>query len=198
MSIDLFLALVTFAIVTTVTPGPNNLMLMASGVNFGFRRSIPHILGIGLGFPLMIGLIGMGLGRLLEAWPVVYSALKVAGIAYLLWFAWRLANAGPLEGGNSSGSPLSFLQGAAFQWVNPKAWLMGVAAIAAYTETANYWTALLIVTMVFAGAAFPSSAVWVGFGTALRHFMSDPRHYRWVNITMAVLLVLSLVPLVIH
>jgi threonine/homoserine/homoserine lactone efflux protein len=192
------MALVAFAVVTTITPGPNNLMLVASGVNFGFRRSIPHMMGINVGFPLMIGLVGLGLGQLFEAFPAIYTALKVAGVSYMLWLVWKIATAGPVEGGGSSGSPLNFLQAASFQWVNPKAWIMAVTAIATYTAAANYHLTLLIVVATFAVAGWPSSTIWVGFGTALRRFLSDARYFRAVNITMALLLVASLAPLLYH
>lgn len=198
MSIDLFLALIAFAVVTTVTPGPNNLMLIASGVTFGFRRSLPHMLGISIGFPLMIGLVGLGLGQLFDAWPVIYTALKVAGGAYMLWLAWKIANAGPAGDGGSTGTPLSFLQAASFQWVNPKAWMMAMTAIATYTATANYGLTLMIVVAVFTLVAFPGSSIWVVFGTALRRFLGDYRYYRAVNVAMAILLVASLVPLLYH
>ena len=196
MTIDLFLALAAFAIVTTVTPGPNNLMLVASGVNFGFRRSVPHMLGINLGFPLMIGLVGLGLGRIFEIYPVIYTGLRAAGAIYMLWLAWKIATAGPVDFGGSAGRPLSFLQAASFQWVNPKAWIMAATAIATYTVASNFGSTLLIIILAFTAAAFPSSAIWVGFGTALRRFLNDPRYCRSVNIIMAVALVASLLPII--
>lgn len=195
MPIEVFLALAYFAAVSTVTPGPNNLLLLASGVNFGFRRSLRHIFGINIGFPLMIGVIGLGVGKVIEAFPPFYLVLKVAGGAYLLWHAWKIATAGPVEGGESSGKPLSFFQAAAFQWVNPKGWIMALSAIGAYTVADNYYVSLAIVVAAFFVVGWPSSALWVSFGSALRRFMSDPRYYRPLNIAMALLLVASLVPM---
>ncbi len=198
MSIDLFLALTAFAFVTTVTPGPNNLMLVASGVNFGFRRSLPHLLGINVGFPLMIGLVGLGLGQVFAVFPALYTVLKVAGTAYMFWLAWKIANAGPVEGGGAAGTPLSFLQAALFQWVNPKGWMMAMTAVATYTVVGNYYVTLFVIVTVFTIVGFPSSTIWIGFGTALRQFLSDPRYYRAVNITMALALVASLLPMIMH
>jgi threonine/homoserine/homoserine lactone efflux protein len=137
MSLDLLVALIGFAFVTSVTPGPNNLMLLASGVNFGFRRTMPHMLGVGFGFMFMILVLGLGLSAVFVAYPVAHDALRVVGGAYMLWLAWKIANAGAVGDGTSSGTPLTFLQAALFQWVNPKAWVMGIAAIASYTVTSD-------------------------------------------------------------
>ncbi len=198
MSIDLFLALVTFAFVTSVTPGPNNLMLLASGVNFGFRRSIPHMLGIGSGFVLMVVLIGLGLGKLFETYPIIYSGLRYVGGAYMLWLAWKIANAGPVGEGKRVGTPMTFVQAALFQWVNPKAWVMAVTAIATYTMPANYVWSVLLVGLVFGAVNVPSISSWTLFGTALKHVLNEPRYLRIFNVTMALLLVASLAPLVYH
>jgi threonine/homoserine/homoserine lactone efflux protein len=198
MSIDLFLALVTFAFVTSVTPGPNNLMLLASGVNFGFRRSIPHMLGIGSGFTLMVVLVGLGLGQIFAAYPLVYTGLRYVGGAYMLWLAWKIAKSGPVDGEKSVGVPMTFVQAALFQWVNPKAWVMAVTAIATYTIPADYLWSVLLVGLVFGAVNVPSISSWTWFGTALKHVLNEPRYLRSFNVTMAVLLIASLAPLIYH
>jgi threonine/homoserine/homoserine lactone efflux protein len=123
-----------FAISTSITPGPNTLMLLASGVNFGFRRTLPHMLGIAVGFPAMIMAIGLGLGGLFEAYPRSHVILKYVGMAYLLWLAWKVATAERAEDAAYESKPFGFFQAAAFQWVNPKAWTVSVSAIATYTN----------------------------------------------------------------
>ncbi len=138
MPLDTLLALLIFALTTSITPGPNNMMLFASGVNFGFRRTIPHMLGIGAGFfALLIG-VGFGLGALLKTVPLLYTVLKFAGGAYLVWIAWKIATSRALAEGQAGAKPMTFLGAAAFQWVNPKAWVMAVTAIATYTDTRQY------------------------------------------------------------
>lgn len=157
MPLDTFLALVLFAFTTSITPGPNNMMLFASGVNFGFRRTIPHMFGIGVGFfSLLIG-VGLGLGALLHTVPMVYTALKFAGGAYLLWIAWKIASSRSLSEGRSGVEPMSFLAAAAFQWVNPKAWVMAVTAMATYTNPQLYLVSVLIVGLALRQSMCPAS-----------------------------------------
>ncbi|MBB4477648.1 LysE family translocator [Rhizobium etli] len=195
MPLDTFLALVLFAFTTSITPGPNNMMLFASGVNFGFRRTIPHMFGIGAGFfSLLIG-VGLGLGALLHTMPLVYTVLKFAGGAYLVWIAWKIASSRSLSEGRNSAAPMSFVSAAAFQWVNPKAWVMAVTAMATYTNPELYLASVLIVGLAFAVVNVPSVSTWAGFGSALREWLSDPVRLKWFNITMAVLLVASLWPM---
>ncbi|EJB07670.1 putative threonine efflux protein [Rhizobium leguminosarum bv. trifolii WSM597] len=195
MPLDTFLALVLFAFTTSITPGPNNMMLFASGVNFGFRRTIPHMFGIGVGFfSLLIG-VGLGLGALLHTVPVVYTVLKFAGGAYLVWIAWKIASSRSLSEGKSAVEPMSFFSAAAFQWVNPKAWVMAVTAMATYTNPELYFVSVLLVGLAFAAVNVPSVSTWAGFGSALREWLSDPVRLKWFNISMAVLLVASLWPM---
>ena len=195
MPLDTLLALVVFAFTTSITPGPNNMMLFASGVNFGFRRTIPHMLGIGAGFfSLLIG-VGFGLGAVLKTMPLLYTALKFAGGLYLVWIAWKIANSRSLTEGQAGAKPMTFLGAAAFQWVNPKAWVMAVTAMATYTDTQRYFFTVTIVGLAFALVNVPSVSTWAGFGSALRDWLSDPVRLKWFNITMAVLLVLSLWPM---
>ena len=196
MGLDVFLALVVFAFVSSVTPGPNNLMLLASGVNFGFRRTVPHMAGIGFGFWLLLMAVGLGLGAMLSAFPALHLALKVAGGAYLLYLAWRVATSRSMSsGGAGQGRPMTFLEAVAFQWVNPKAWVMAVTAMAIYTDPQRPLLTVVLVAAAFAIVNFPSVSVWAAFGAALRGFLADPVRLKWFNIAMGVLLAATLIPM---
>jgi len=197
MSVEVFLALLVFAFVSSVTPGPNNLMLLASGVNFGFRRTIPHMLGIGVGFFVLLLAVGFGLGALIEMVPSFYVALKFAGGAYMLYLAWKIAMSRSIGDAKhrDKSEPMTFLQAAAFQWVNPKAWVMGITGIATYANHDNYYVAVLLVSVAFAIVNLPSVSVWAGFGTLLRNWLSDPFRLKCFNFIMALLLILSLWPM---
>ena len=198
MSLDIFAALILFAFVTSITPGPNNFMLMASGVNFGFRRTIPHMLGIGVGFLSLLLGVGFGLGAVLAAYPALHMALKIAGGAYLLYLAWRIAMArsmGDGKAGEGAARPMTFLEAAAFQWVNPKAWVMAVTAMAVYTSPQAPFLSVVLVAVAFAVVNVPSVSAWAGFGVALRGFLADPVRLKWFNIAMGLLLVASLWPM---
>lgn len=195
MEPQLLFALMSFAFVSSITPGPNNLMLLASGVNFGLRRTVPHMLGIGIGFTLMVVLVGIGLGEVFRQVPALYTVMKYAGALYMLYLAWKLANAGPVEDGEASGKPMTFLQAAAFQWVNPKAWVMALVAISAYTSPQNYLVSVLLVALVFGLVNLPSVSVWALFGVAMRRFLSNVKVVRVFNVTMALLLVASIWPI---
>ena len=193
MTYDLITALAAFAFVTSITPGPNNLMLMASGANYGFRRTIPHMLGVALGFVLMVALVGVGLMGLFDAFPVTHTVLKVAGIAYLLWLAWKIANAGMPDTSGSTGTPMTVLQAAAFQWVNPKAWQMALTAITLYAPERTVFS-ILMVAAIFGAVNLPSVSSWTVLGQQMSRVLSSPQRLRAFNIFMAVLLVASLLP----
>ncbi|WP_428415279.1 LysE family translocator [Pararhizobium sp.] len=195
MQAETLLALFLFAFTTSITPGPNNMMLFASGVNFGFARTIPHMFGIGAGFLTLLIAVGLGLGALLHSVPMLYTGLKFAGGAYLVWIAWKIGTSRTLAEGKAGAVPMTFLQAAAFQWINPKAWVMAVTAMATYTSEQSYQTSVFIVGAVFAIVNVPSVSTWAGFGSALRQWLSKPVRLKWFNITMAVLLVLSLWPM---
>lgn len=194
---DLVLALVTFCVVTLFTPGPNNLMLMTSGLNYGFRRSLPHFWGVNIGFSLMVLIVGLGLGKIFDLYPAIYTALKYCGAAYLLFLACQIALAGPVEAGSERrGRPMTFAEAAAFQWVNPKAWVMAVGAVSAYAAVAPFpWNVVLIAAM-FGTLGMASSGSWVGFGSALQGVLKNPRSVRVFNVAMALLLAASLWPIV--
>jgi threonine/homoserine/homoserine lactone efflux protein len=195
MTYDLLIALLGFAFVTSVTPGPNNMMLLASGVNFGFRRTLPHMLGISIGHALMVFLVGLGLAGVFKAWPLALTVLKVASVVYMLWLAWKIAHAGAPGEGRAKPEPMTFLQAAAFQWVNPKAWAMALGAVSAYVAEPSAW-AYAAVAGVFACVNLPSVAVWAGMGQAVRRWLEGPGRLAAFNWTMAGLLVLSLWPVV--
>ena len=201
---EMLLALAGFSFVSSVTPGPNNLMLLASGVNYGFVRTIPHMLGIGIGFAVLLLCTGFGLGQLFERVPSAYLVLQIAGAAYLLYLAWRIANAAPPEprgtgegaaGQADSGRPMWFIEAAAFQWVNPKAWVMAVTSMSIYTNPQAHTASVLTIAAMFTLINVPTVSLWCGMGTALREFLSDPAKLRLFNWTMAGLLVLSLWPM---
>lgn len=194
MTLALFSALLGFAFVTTVTPGPNNLMLMASGANFGFRRTMPHMLGIVGGVCLMAFLVGAGLMALFETVPALEMALGVLSVGYLLWLAFKIATAAPLGDSAAAGRPMTVWQAAAFQWVNPKAWAMCLSAVTLYAPDRSMLS-VAIVTGAFALVAFPAIAVWAWLGTVIRQWLSSTARLRAFNVSMAALLIASLYPL---
>jgi len=195
MTPDILTALSVFALVSSITPGPNNLMLMASGANYGFRPTIPHMLGIGLGFMFMLFLVGIGLIGVFDAIPYSYETLKLVSILYLCWLAWRVANAAPPDEETKTGKPFTFLQAAAFQWVNPKAWTMALTAMTLYAPDRSLW-AILAVTTVFGLINMPSVSLWTLVGQKMQIVLTSRIRLRIFNITMAVLLVGSLIPVV--
>ncbi|MCH2164015.1 MAG: LysE family translocator [Marinovum sp.] len=191
MDLSVFLALASFAFVTVITPGPNNLMLMASGLNFGLRRSVPHMAGIGIGFPLMVLLVGLGAMEVFDAWPPSHTILKVLSVVYMVWLAWKIATAAPPREGAANGKPLTFLQAAAFQWVNPKAWSMALGAITLYA-TGRDLLSVLIVAGLYVACAVVSTSTWVLLGIQIRKLLGRPDVLRWVNFAMAMMLLGSL------
>lgn len=200
MTAELFAALAAFAFVSSITPGPNNLMLMASGINFGVNRTIPHMLGVALGFTFMIVLVGLGVMTFIEAVPGSILVITMASGIYLLYMAWKIAttDAAPAENGGTAGGskPFTFLQAALFQWVNPKAWTMALTAISAYAPKSQGWVGVVIVAAVFGIINLPSTSVWAVMGAKMRRFLGDPVRLRAFNIVAALLLVASLYPMV--
>lgn len=195
---ETILALVSFAFATSITPGPNNLMLTASGVNFGFRRTIPHMLGIGAGFVALLLAVGAGLGSLFTAFPPLQVALKIAGAVYMLFLAWKIFRAAGIDGGSAADSrPMTFMEAALFQWVNPKAWVMALSAMAIYVRPAHVVGDVIAVALIFGLVNVPSVSSWAGFGHLLREWLRDPARVRLFNAIMAVLLVVSIVPMVV-
>lgn len=197
MPIDVFLALAVFAFVMAFTPGPNNILLTASGVNFGFVRTVPHLLGVDIGFVVLLAVFAAGLGLIFAALPALQLVLKIAGAAYMLWLAWKVASAKPVAGNaDAPGRPMTFLQAAAFQWVNPKAFVAALSGVAVYMRPGHEREDFAVVLAVFGLATVLSTATWAGFGVALRRFLRDPVHARIFNVCMGLLLVASIYPIV--
>ncbi len=186
-----FSAFVMFAFVASATPGPNNLMVMASGTNFGLVRTVPHILGIAFGFAVMLLLVGTGLMQVFAAFPGLYGILKAVSIAYLLWLAWKIATASAPSEDGASGRPLGFLQAAAFQWVNPKAWTIATSAIAAFVPDGDMF-GILMAAFIFGAMSPFITATWTLAGSFIRRLLSNPARLALFNYTMAALLLLSL------
>jgi threonine/homoserine/homoserine lactone efflux protein len=193
MNFETLTALAVFAFVSSATPGPNNLMLMASGANFGFRRTIPHMMGISVGFMIMLFAVGSGLVQIFDRFPVIYDVLKIASVIYMLWLAWKIANAAPVTKSAQAGAPMTFVQAAGFQWVNPKAWAMALTAVTVYVGNASLiW--LAFGALIFAVVNLPSVSIWTIAGQQLQRILTNPRRLRAYNWTMAALLIASLIP----
>lgn len=191
-----FIAVLGFAFTMSITPGPNNIMVTASAANFGVAPTMPHILGISVGFPAMLVALGLGPGQLLIAYPELHFALKLAGAAYLVFLAWKIASASGIREGETRGRPLTFLQAALFQWLNPKAWVIALGALTAYTTVGGaVVTEMLIIAAVFAPTCVIACAVWALGGVALRRALQSPKALRAFNIVMALLLLATLVPM---
>lgn len=181
-------ALVSYAFVMSITPGPNNVMLTASGATFGYRATLPHILGISLGHALQTALTGLGLGLVFARYPWLHDVLKWLGSAYLLYQGWRLLGAGRV-GQMQAGRPLSLLEGALFQFVNPKAWVMAVTTIALFLPAqASLFAACAAIAAVLVLVNFPCVTVWALFGSGLRHWLTSDARRRAFNLLMSVLL----------
>ncbi|WJH40970.1 LysE family translocator [Aliirhizobium terrae] len=195
MTHELILAFLAYAFVTSITPGPNNAMLLASGVNFGLKASVPHILGVNIGFAVLILSVGLGLGGVFEALPILHDAMKYVGAAYLIYLAWKIAGSGVSEADRGRRVPLTFMQAAAFQWVNPKAWIMAIGAIATYTQADGFLAKAVLVTILFSIVNAPCIIAWAAVGTALRGVLSKPIWLRVFNVAMALMLVASLYPI---
>jgi len=196
LSYDNLIAFAVFAFVSSVTPGPNNLMLLASGANFGFARTRPAIAGVAVGFSILLLAVGLGLGAVLTAFPIAHSALKIAGCLYILFLSWKIAAARKIDNTNESGAkPPSFLQATALQWVNPKAWVMAVTAAAVYTSVEAPFQSIIAITVLFFVIMIPPITLWAGFGVALRGFLDDPVRLKWFNIAMGLALAATIWPI---
>lgn len=193
--------IIAFAIVALLSPGPNTVLLTASGATFGFRRSLPVIAGICFGVPLLILAVGLGLGAVLETVPETRIVIKLIGVAYILWLAWKIASADPkgLDQNvpSADGRPVGAIQAAILQWVNPKVWTMAVATMGAYGVAANNPTIqAAIIALIFFLVCVPAAVIWTGFGVAVRGLLTTRRAVRAFNMVMAILLVVSLEPII--
>jgi threonine/homoserine/homoserine lactone efflux protein len=194
----MILSITSFGLASTMTPGPNNIMLLSSGLTFGYKRTIPHALGVNFGFPVMVLCVGLGIGKLFEVFPFIYTALKVVGIGYLLWMAWHIANTkGSLDTNNTKDKPFTFLQAALFQWINPKAWVMAVTSTAAFiTDHQIAYIQVMIISCIYFFCAILSTNSWAVGGVMLRRFIQKKRFVQIFNITMAILIVGSILPFI--
>ncbi|MGI9462962.1 MAG: LysE family translocator [Aestuariivirgaceae bacterium] len=194
MSLETALALMGFAFVMSISPGPANFLLLASGVNFGIARSVPLVLGISLGFLTMVLFVGLGLGQVLKSTPAIYTALKFACAAYVAWLAWKIARSrtvGPDRAGTIE-KPITFIQAALFQLVNPKAWAVALIVTVSYTDPQNYVPSLIMMIMLFALINLPAISIWALSGVALRQLLGKGNRIAMFNIAMAFLLVGSM------
>lgn len=197
MNLEVITGLAVFALVSSITPGPNNIMLMSSGVNFGFRKTIPHMLGVAMGFTLMLVLVGVGVMAVFDWFPKSFTILKIVSISYLLYLAFKIAtSASPVINADDKSNPLTFMQAVLFQWVNPKAWTMAVTAISLYSPTRSLM-AIGSVALIFGLINLPSVGVWAILGQNLRGLLNSSKKLRVFNATMALLLLASLYPVVI-
>ncbi len=195
MTQEIILAFAAFAFVSSITPGPNNLMLMSSGANFGLKMTVPHLMGVVVGFAIMIELVGLGVMQLFNAFPVTYDILKVLSIIYLLYLAYKIATATPSEskGIAEKSKPFSFMQAALFQWVNPKAWTMALTAVSVYAPEQNLLT-VTVISVIFAIVGFPCVVSWIVLGQKMQAILRQPSHMQKFNWAMAGLLIISIVP----
>lgn len=196
---ELFAALLSFAFVSSITPGPNNIMILSSGLNHGIRRSLPHLFGICCGFPVMVVLIGLGLGTVFRHYPLLHEFIKVAGVIYLLYLSWMIATAAPTSLDARVSRPIRFWQAVLFQWVNPKGWAMATGAIATYTALSlDFHRQVLVIALTFLAMTLPCCAIWLIFGAGLKQYLQRPQHLRRFNLAMAILLVISVLPVIVE
>jgi threonine/homoserine/homoserine lactone efflux protein len=199
MSQSLLYAFIIFALVMFFTPGPNNIMLLSSGLTYGFRRTIPHIAGITIGFAFMVGAVGLGFGTVFLAYPILQTIflqtiLKYAGAAYLIYLAAAIALSGPAKPGEETRGPMTFWGAAMFQWINAKGWVIVIGTITAYAAIAQFPLNIAIQTLISLLVGTASTVVWAFFGTALRPVLTSERLVRAFNVVMAILLLASLYP----
>ncbi|WP_391090911.1 LysE family transporter [Vibrio sp. NH-UV-68] len=187
-------ALIVFAFVSTFTPGPNNLMLMTSGANVGYRRTLPHMCGIAFGFAFMVLLIGLGLSALFNTYPIVHMILKYLSLAYLAYLAIKIALSGQAKDVDNF-TPMTFMGAASFQWVNPKGWSMALSSVALYSNSGG-WVELMIISITFLVVNFPSGTFWILAGRELQRWLTSALRIRSFNIIMALLLVGSTLPMI--
>ncbi|MDD1795901.1 LysE family translocator [Enterovibrio makurazakiensis] len=189
MELSFLVTLALFAATMTGTPGPNNMMLTASGANFGYRRTVPHLVGITLGVASLIAVVAAGLGVVFKTYPMVQEGMKLVASGYLLYLAWRIANAGaPSESASSERRPMTLMEAALFQYVNPKAWAMAVSAVGTFTLSGgDYWWSALVIVMAFIAVGFPLTSLWAAFGVWVGKALSTERSWVIFNRLMGTL-----------
>lgn len=195
MTQETFLSLIAIAVATLFTPGPNNAMLASSGATFGFRRTIPHMAGIMIGFPVMILAVGLVFGQVFESSALLREFVRWLGAGLMLWIAWKIATSGGVSSADGTARPLRFHESAAFQWINPKAWAMIIAVTSQFVTAGNAATMVPIITLVFFLIGLGSSAFWTGLGAAMTNWLKTPGRLKLFNRTMAALIAASIVVL---
>lgn len=192
---EFYLSIFIFAVSATVTPGPNNIMIMTSGLNYGVKNSIPHLLGICFGFPVMVIIVGSGFSVIFEKYPLINDVIKIFGVLYLLYLAWLIASSSPVSLEGENAKPLGFTQAALFQWVNPKAWVVATGAITAYTTmSSDFFAQVIYIALAFLIVAIPSLSIWLIFGVGIKRYLKSASHQKIFNLSMALLLVCSVLP----
>lgn len=194
----IYVPLILFVLSTSITPGPNNTLILASGVNYGIKRSLPHLFGIATGFPLMVVAVGLGVGSLFQQFSILQTVLKIVGTLYLLYLAYKVATAPTKDIEITKAKPFTFLQALLFQWVNPKAWMMAISGVTTFTAMTHYFIDVISVAAAFILFGAPCTALWMLCGASLRNILHNPTYRRVFNISMALLLVASLIPVVIE
>ncbi len=194
----MFLSIISFAFATAMSPGPNNFMLLSSGLTFGYQKTMPHIMGVMVGFPIMVMAVGLGMGSVFELYPWLYDVLKVVGITYLLWMAWKIATSNStMSSDDEVKKPFTFVQAVLFQWVNPKAWVMVITAMGSFiTSTQQAFLQVVIIALVYLCIGLLSTNFWALGGVYLQRFISNEKRVRVFNVLMALLIVFSVVPFV--
>jgi threonine/homoserine/homoserine lactone efflux protein len=200
MSPQTFTAVSIFALVMAFTPGPNNVMLASSGARFGMARTVPHLIGVMVGFPVMLLLVGLGLASILLASPLLQLAMKTISCAYLLWLCFQIAGSASGIKDGAEGKPLTILQAAAFQWINPKAWLMAVGAISAYTagQGDHLYLQVGIIALITLIVTLASTWTWTAFGAGIRRYLRSARALKLFNLAMALALLASVLPILVE
>ena len=194
-----YLALIFFVISTSGTPGPNNVLILTSGVNHGFVKSIPHLVGINVGFPIMVISVGFGVMSIFQRWPILHQVLQIIGILYLLYLAYKVATTKFEADSEKTSKPFTFMQALLFQWVNPKAWVMAVSSIIIFSsaEANGYWEVVTI-ALFYILFGTPCTVTWLFSGIFLQKYLHNEQYLRLFNYAMAFVLILSLVPMVLE
>ena len=197
-SLTMILSITSFTLAGVMTPGPNNIMLLSSGLTYGYRKTLPHMVGVALGFTIMVVCVGLGIGAVFELFPMLFTALKFVGISYLFWMAWKIASSkGELKTSSKKSKPFTFLQAASFQWVNPKAWIMAITSTVSFiTDPENAFLQVLIIAFIYLLSGVISTNTWTLGGVYLKKLIKNELHVRVFNIIMAILIVASVLPVI--
>jgi len=194
----MLISIVSFTMATVMTPGPNNIMMLSSGLTFGYKKTIPHMMGVAIGFPLMVIAVGLGIGVIFQSFPIVYQVLKYLGISYLLWMAYKIAKSNDsYENKNQITKPFTFIQAALFQWLNPKAWIMAITSTSSFiVSNENVYIQVLIISFIYFLSGIISTNTWTLGGVFLNKFIKNKKSVKIFNTTMAIFIVLSVIPFI--